>query len=82
MSRSDSILICMAIVELPVPHVPVRKRNGRCDICGTEVWIARSSPRTARCRCSKCAAETFEPSTKWEPLTKAQKAELKIKIGN
>jgi hypothetical protein len=62
------LLICMRVAE-HTPRVPVRKRNGCCEICGAAVWISRTSPRTTLYRCMKCARDTLPPDVKVEPFT-------------
>ena len=67
------------LISLPVttsPRAPVRKRTGRCDICGCAVWISKASPRVDLYRCFKCAKDTIDPNEKIQPPSKAQIKEI------
>ena len=75
----ESMLISMRVADGP-PRTRVRKRTGRCDICGFAVWIARTSPLVDRYRCLRCAIETVPHNAKFEPLTAAQMADVKTKM--
>jgi hypothetical protein len=75
MSKEKRILVSMAVADGP-PHTRVRKRTGRCEICGTAVWIGRSSPRVDLYRCMKCFEETRGPDDMPKPPTSKQWAEV------
>ena len=56
--RPNDRLICMAVSDLPVAHVP--SFRDACDVCGTALWRSnRSAGLCAVPECVRCAVESF-----------------------
>jgi len=56
--RPSDRLICMAVEDLPMPHVP--SFRDACDVCGTAVWRSnRSVGFCALSECVRCAGESI-----------------------
>jgi hypothetical protein len=49
----DRVLICRRV--LGSPHPPVESRAQACDLCGSPVWAAKSSPKAKLFWCQPCA---------------------------
>jgi hypothetical protein len=74
MNDDESVLVCLSVEDYPTPATNPRKRQ--CDLCGSAIWVARSSPKTAKRWCNRCAALQIDPKTKIQEPTERQKAEI------
>jgi hypothetical protein len=55
MSREARVLVCNRLSDMATPHV--KSRSTHCDLCGAQVWVARSSPPVDHLWCTRCAAK-------------------------
>jgi hypothetical protein len=68
-----SVLVCLSVGRMPEPRVASRKRS--CDMCGSAIWVVRSSPPGTQRWCERCARELVEPDTV-VTLSAKQRAEV------
>jgi hypothetical protein len=86
MSAAKAIMVVATRVADLDPDCMIAgsKPDGRCDLCGERVWRSPSTQKMMRrkkssiCRCSVCVIDLFDGTEEWMPLTKDQKAELRV----
>jgi len=72
---SDQIIaICLPCSEMPVPEVESRREH--CNVCGTEVWVSRTTPAEATIICWLCGPGVVGTATYTSHVTPAQRAQL------
>lgn len=69
-SDDEAILVCLRTADLVRPGAA--SDQAECWQCNTAVWVAKSSPKTARRMCFPCAAPMLMAGGKIGPLTQKQ----------
>lgn len=68
--NQPTVLLCSRLANMPTPYV--KSSTAFCGLCGSQVWVAQSSPPADQIWCRQCAAQELKEDAEFEPLTEDQ----------